>query len=100
MAKLSMIARETKRSRTIKKFQKVRVELKNIVKKGKDFAERMAAQVKLQKLPRDASPTRLIKRCTSCGRDHGVYRKFGLCRMCLRKALMNGYIPGGRKASW
>lgn len=100
MAKLSMIARETKRSRTIKRHEKVRTELKKVIKKAKDFAEVMAAQLKLQKLPRDASPTRLIKRCTTCGRDHGVYRKFALCRMCLRKALMNGFIPGGRKASW
>lgn len=100
MAKLSMIARENKRQRTIKRHEKVRLELKKVIKKSKDFAERMAAQVKLQKLPRDASPVRLIKRCTSCGRDHGVYRKFALCRLCLRKALMSGFIPGGRKASW
>jgi small subunit ribosomal protein S14 len=54
----------------------------------------------LQKLPRDASPSRQRRRCQITGRPHGVYRKFGLCRNKLREAAMRGDVPGLVKASW
>ena len=57
-------------------------------------------QHKLQALPRNSHPTRIQKRCGLCGRPRAVYKKFGLCRLCLRKYAMRGYIPGLTKASW
>ncbi|MEX0637427.1 MAG: 30S ribosomal protein S14, partial [Burkholderiales bacterium] len=62
--------------------------------------EREAAREKLQKLPRDASPTRLRNRCAITGRPRGVYRKFGLGRNKLRDLAMRGEVPGVIKASW
>ena len=62
--------------------------------------ERMAAQVQLAKLPRNASPTRLRNRCSLTGRPRGVFRKFGLARAKIREAAMRGDIPGLTKASW
>ena len=58
------------------------------------------AQKKLNKMPRDSSPSRLRKRCAITGRPHGVYRKFGLGRNKLRESAMRGEIPGLTKASW
>jgi small subunit ribosomal protein S14 len=62
--------------------------------------ERWDAQLKLQKLPRDASPVRVQRRCGITGRPRGVYRKFGLGRNKLREAAMRGDVPGLVKASW
>lgn len=101
MAKASMIARENKRARTVEKFAAKRAELKAVLKDPKaSDDEKWAAQVKLQKLPRDASPIRQQNRCRLTGRPHGVYRKFGLCRNKLREAAMRGDVPGLTKASW
>ena len=60
----------------------------------------MAAFAKLQKLPRDASPSRGVRRCSITGRSHAVYRKFGLSRIKLREAAMRGDVPGLVKSSW
>ena len=101
MAKSSMIARENKRSRTVKRFAARRAELKAIINNPNSLdEERAAAQVKLQMQPRDASPTRQRNRCRITGRPHGYYRKFGLARNKLREAAMRGDIPGLVKASW
>jgi len=101
MAKTSMIARENKRARTVAKFAEKRAELRSILKDIKaSEEEKWAAQVSLQRLPRDASPSRQQRRCRITGRPHGVYRKFGLCRNKLREAAMRGDIPGLTKASW
>jgi small subunit ribosomal protein S14 len=61
---------------------------------------RLEAQHKLQQLPRNASPSRVQRRCRITGRPHAVYRKFGLCRNKLRETAMRGEVPGLRKASW
>lgn len=101
MAKASMIAREDKRSRTVAKYAEKRAALRAVLKDAKaSDDEKWAAQVKLQKLPRDASPIRQQRRCRITGRPHGVYRKFGLCRNKLREAAMRGDVPGLTKASW
>tara|TARA_B100001996_G_C18579909_1_gene561835 strand:- start:694 stop:999 length:306 start_codon:yes stop_codon:yes gene_type:complete len=101
MAKTSMIARENKRARTVAKFAEKRAALRSILKDIKaSEEEKWAAQVSLQRLPRDASPSRQQRRCRITGRPHGVYRKFGLCRNKLREAAMRGDIPGLTKASW
>jgi small subunit ribosomal protein S14 len=101
MAKTSMIERETKRAKIVKKYAVRRAELKAIVLSPKSsYEDRSAAQTKLQKLPRDASPVRQRNRCVLTGRARGVYRKFGLSRHKLREATMRGDVPGLRKASW
>lgn len=101
MAKSSMIARENKRAKTVEKFAAKRAELKAVLKDlNASDDEKWDAQVKLQKLPRDASPSRQRRRCRITGRPHGVYRKFGLCRNKLREAAMRGDVPGLTKASW
>jgi small subunit ribosomal protein S14 len=101
MAKKSMIARENRRARAVKKYAVKRAELKAIIKNpaGSD-EERYQAQLKLQALPRDASPVRGRNRCRITGRPHGYYRKFGLSRNMLREAAMRGDVPGLVKASW
>lgn len=101
MAKTSMINRDLKRAKLVKKYAAKRAELKAIIKNPKSSAEEVAAAVeKLAKLPRDASPTRVRNRCQLTGRPHGYYRKFGLARNKLREAAMRGDIPGLHKASW
>lgn len=101
MAKSSMIAREKKRSVLVAKYAEKRSALKAVISSEESSdEERWDAQVKLQKLPRDASPVRQRNRCQVTGRPHGVYRKFGLCRNKLREAAMRGDVPGLTKASW
>lgn len=101
MAKTSMLQRELKRTKTVAKYAAKRAELKAIIKDpGVDFEQRMEAVAKLQKLPRDASPSRRRNRCNLTGRPHGYYRKFGLGRNKLREAAMRGDVPGLVKSSW
>jgi len=101
MAKTSMVNRDIKRSSLVKKYAAKRAELKAIVvSPTASYDEKMDAQARLQKLPRDASPVRQRNRCELSGRPRGVYRKFGLGRNKLREATMRGDVPGLRKASW
>ena len=101
MAKKSMIAREVKREGLIKKYEAKRKELKEQIRSpNTSFEEKEAAQLQLQKLPRDSSQSRLRNRCKLTGRPHGYYRKFGLSRNKLREATMRGDVPGLTKASW
>lgn len=100
MAKRSMLEREAKRSKLVKKYRKRREELKVLIKSSQDFDSIMDAQAKLAKLPLNSNPVRQCTRCQQCGRPHAVYKKFGLCRICLRQQLMNGNVTGGRKSSW
>jgi small subunit ribosomal protein S14 len=101
MAKLSMKEREKKRQLTVNKYAKKRAELKAVIANvNASDEERWEAQIKLQKLPRDSSPTRQRNRCGLTGRPHGFYRKFGLGRNKLREAAMRGDVPGLVKSSW
>jgi small subunit ribosomal protein S14 len=101
MAKTSMINREIKRNRLVKKYAAKRAELKNKIKDmTSSEEERAAARKKLNMLPRDSSTVRLRNRCSLTGRPHGYYRKFGLGRNKLREAAMRGDVPGLVKASW
>jgi len=101
MAKKSVIARDKKRAILVTKYSVQRAELRARVK---DIAlsevERMEAQIALQKLPRDSSPSRMRNRCRLTGRPRGYYRKFGLARNKLRDLMMRGEVPGVVKASW
>ena len=101
MAKTSMIERERRREKTVKKYAAKRTKLKEEIRDPKASPEERAAAVEaLQKLPRDASPSRLRNRCAITGRPRGTYRKFGLARNKLREATMRGDIPGLGKSSW
>jgi small subunit ribosomal protein S14 len=101
MAKLALINREAKRAKMVAKFAAKRAELKAVIDNVKlSDDERMDARLKLQQLPRNASPVRQRDRCTLTGRPRGVFRKFGLCRNKLREIAMRGEVPGMVKASW
>ncbi|MBI5658590.1 MAG: 30S ribosomal protein S14 [Nitrosomonadales bacterium] len=101
MAKRAVINRDQKRRVTVKKFAAKRAALLAIVTDIKlSEEERYAARLKLQALPRNASPVRLRNRCALTGRPRGVFSKFGLGRSKLRDFAMRGEIPGVIKASW
>ena len=89
MAKISWIERNKKKAETVKKYAALRAELKA----RKDYAA-------LVKLPRNASPVRVVNRCSMSGRRHGYLRKFGCSRLTFREAALAGLIPGVTKASW
>ena len=89
MAKKSWFERNKRKKETVKKYAAIRAELKA---KG-DYAG-------LAKLPRNASPVRVVNRCAISGRRHGFIRKFGVSRLTFREAALNGLIPGVTKASW
>jgi small subunit ribosomal protein S14 len=96
-----MINREIKRKKLNKQHGAKRTALKKIISSTTaSYEEKIEAATKLQKLPRDSSESRQRNRCELSGRSRGVYRKFGLGRNMLRKATMNGDVPGLRKASW
>ena len=101
MAKTNMIERDKRRVLVAKKYAVARTRLKETIRSPKSSPEeRVAAQMKLQSLPRDASPTRQRNRCAITGRSRGVYRKFGLARSKIREVAARGEIPGLAKASW
>lgn len=101
MAKLCMVAREAKRQRLARRDKAKREVLRKILKSTEaGYAEKMQASKKLSESPRDGSRSRQRTRCQLCGRPRAVYRKFGLCRMHLKEAMMRGDVPGLVKASW
>jgi small subunit ribosomal protein S14 len=101
MAKLAIKNREAKRTKLVAKYAAKRAELIAIINDAKlSDDDRMAARLKLQQLPRNASPVRQRNRCAMTGRPRGVFRKFGLCRNKLRDIAMRGEVPGMTKASW
>lgn len=102
MSKLSMVNREKKRKKLVNKYSEKRHNLKEKIRQAYKSDDNSAWQLslELQKLPRNSSPVRRNRRCEICGRPKGVYKKFGLCRICLRNYAMNGEIPGIEKSSW
>ncbi len=101
MAKISMKERELKREKLVAKYAEKRAALKAIILNPNSSEEAVwEAQMKLQKLPRDSSKSRLRKRCQLTGRPHGVFNKFKLSRIKIREEGMKGNIPGLKKASW
>ena len=101
MAKKSMIAREVKRQKLVDKYAAKRSELKGIARdESRPMEERFKAQLKLAKLPRNSSATRLHNRCQLTGRPHAYYRKLKVSRIALRELGSSGHIPGMVKSSW
>ncbi len=101
MARLSVINREEKRRKLVKKFAAKRLELKSkLYDASLSEEERQLARAQFESLPRNTSECRLRNRCQITGRPRGVFRKFGLCRNKIREYAMKGEIPGVVKASW
>jgi small subunit ribosomal protein S14 len=101
VAKVSLKQRELKREALVAKYAKKYAELQAIANDAKKSEEqRYAARLALQKLPRNANPTRLRNRCELTGRPRGTFRKFGLARSKIRELAFKGDIPGVVKASW
>tara|TARA_B100000700_G_C14485208_1_gene597022 strand:- start:45 stop:350 length:306 start_codon:yes stop_codon:yes gene_type:complete len=101
MAKTSAVQRNLKRIKLEKRFAKKRRELKKIISNKKlPLDERFQAQLKLAKLPKNSSKTRIRNRCEISGRPHGVYRKLRISRIALRELASEGKIPGMTKSSW
>jgi len=101
VAKVSLKQREEKREKLVAKYAKKYAELKAIINDAnKSDDERYAARLELQKLPRNANPTRLRNRCHLTGRPRGTFRQFGLGRSKIRELAFAGDIPGVTKASW
>ena len=101
MAKMSLIQREEKREKLVAKYAKKYAELQAIARDAKrSDEERYVARLELQKLPRNANPSRLRNRCGLTGRPRGTFRKFGLARSKIRELAFKGDIPGVVKASW
>ncbi|MBU3719141.1 MAG: 30S ribosomal protein S14 [Burkholderiaceae bacterium] len=101
MAKLSLINREKKREMLVKKYAAKRASLRAVIAdQSKSEEERYEARLALQKLPRNANPTRLRNRCELTGRPRGTFRMFGLARAKIREIAFRGEVPGLTKASW
>ena len=101
MAKTSAIQKNLKRIKLVKKYENKRAALKKIIKnKRLELSERFAAQLKLNKLPKNSAKIRIRNRCEVSGRPHGVYRKLRISRIALRDMASSGKIPGITKASW
>ena len=101
MAKKSKVVRNNQRKACVKKYAAKRAELREILKSGRaSDDDKDEARRKLQALPRNASPSRIRNRCELTGRPRAFYRKFGLCRLELRKKALAGELPGVTKASW
>lgn len=101
MAKRSMIERNAKRQRLVKRYAEKRKLLKAMARSSEvSMEEQFRARLKLAELPRNSSKTRLRLRCELTGRPRGNYRKFKLSRIALRELASAGQIPGMVKASW
>jgi small subunit ribosomal protein S14 len=101
MAKRSQINRNKKREKLVARYAGRRAALKA---RADDMSvapeDRFAARLKLAKLPRNSSPTRLHNRCDLSGRSKGYYRKVRVSRIALRELANFGQVPGMTKASW
>jgi small subunit ribosomal protein S14 len=101
MAKISKVVKNENRKNMVALYRTRREEAKKIINNPKSTPEEVdAAVIKLQKMPRDASPSRVRNRCSQSGRTRGYLRKFGLSRIALRKLALEGQIPGVVKSSW
>ena len=101
MAKISKVVKNEKRKKMVSRYAARRAELKKTINNPKSSVEEVDdAVIKLQKLPRDASPSRVRNRCSQTGRTRGYLRKFGVSRIALRELALEGQIPGVVKSSW
>lgn len=101
MAKISKVVKNNDRKVKVALWAERRADAKRIINDPKSTLEQVdAAVIKLQKMPRDASPVRVRNRCSQSGRSRGFLRKFGVSRIALRELALEGQIPGVIKSSW
>lgn len=101
MAKKSKIVTNNKRKQLVARYATRRAELKSVIADANTSQEeRDEAFLKLRKLPRNSSATRVKNRCEVSGRPRAYYRKFGLSRIALRELALRGELPGVTKSSW
>nr|YP_010478602.1 ribosomal protein S14 [Chlorobotrys sp.]UVI60907.1 ribosomal protein S14 [Chlorobotrys sp.] len=100
MAKYSVVKRQIRRENMVRRYCELRQKLKNDLKEASSFKSKMDFHIRLQKLPRDSSSTRLRNRCWKTGRGKAVFRDFGLCRHMVREMANKGLLPGVIKSSW
>jgi small subunit ribosomal protein S14 len=100
MAKVSVIKRQIRREVLVSRYSELRQKLKEELKEANSFKAKMELDIKLQKLPRNSSSTRLRNRCWKTGRGNSVFRDFGLCRHMVREMANEGLLPGVIKSSW
>jgi small subunit ribosomal protein S14 len=100
MAKKSMLERELKRKKLVKKYSEKRKNFLNELKKATSLEKKFEINEKIQKLPRNSARIRLRNRCWKTGRPRGYFRFFGLCRNALRELANDCFLPGVIKASW
>jgi small subunit ribosomal protein S14 len=100
MAKISVIKRQVRRENLVRRYYELRQKLKNELKEATSFKAKMDLHIRLQKLPRDSSQTRLRNRCWKTGRGSAIFRDFGLCRHMVREMANKGLLPGVIKSSW
>jgi small subunit ribosomal protein S14 len=101
MAKTSQVLRDQRRIKMIKKYAERRAALrKKLQDPNASMDDKLEAQKKFAKLPRNSCPTRLKRRCRITGRSRAYYRKFGISRIALRDLALKGQLPGVRKSSW
>jgi len=101
MAKKSSIEKNTRRAKMAKAMAPRRARLKALARdRDANPEDRFEAQLKLARLPRNSSLTRVRNRCALSGRPRGVYRKFRLSRIAVRELASSGQIPGMVKSSW
>lgn len=101
MAKISKVVKNEKRKLMVAQYAERRREFKKIINNPVSTVEEVdAAVIRLQKLPRDASPIRVRNRCSQSGRPRAFLRKFGVARTAFRSLALEGQIPGVIKSSW
>ncbi|MCZ2389831.1 MAG: 30S ribosomal protein S14 [Acidobacteria bacterium] len=101
MAKISKVVKNNRRKAMVANYAERRRALKKVINDPKSSPEQVdEAVLKLQKMPRDASPVRVRNRCSQTGRPRGFLRKFGISRVALRDLAREGQIPGVVKSSW
>lgn len=101
MAKISKVVKNNRRKEKVKLWAERRAAAKKIINNPRSTPEEVdAAVIRLQKMPRDASPSRIRNRCSQTGRSRGYLRKFGISRIALRELALEGQIPGVVKSSW
>lgn len=101
MAKKAMVERELKRQRLVERHRETRAKMREVLRNREiSMEERFKVTLKLAKMPRDSSPTRLHNRCEITGRPKGFYRKLKISRIAVRELGGSGQIPGMIKSSW
>ncbi|MGH0029455.1 MAG: 30S ribosomal protein S14 [Myxococcota bacterium] len=101
MAKKSQVLRDQRREKLIEKYAEKRATLRRVLNDPQaSIDDKLEAQEKFAKLPRNSCPTRLTRRCRVSGRSKAYYRKFGISRIALRDLALSGQLPGVRKSSW